>query len=222
MCGRFTLQTDFDLLAEFYGISDITMDFGYEFRYNIAPSQPVLAVVNDGHKNRFGYLKWGLVPSWANDAKIGYKMINARAETLDTKPAFKSLLMRRRCVVVGDSFYEWKTENGKKQPYRIKRKKSKPISFAGLWDRWEHKGDIIQTCTIITTKPNSLMSNIHDRMPVILPKEKEAIWLDRSVVNKEDLKALLIPYSDEDMEAYPVSTLVNSPKNEGVHLIESV
>ncbi|WP_078547749.1 SOS response-associated peptidase [Litchfieldia alkalitelluris] len=217
MCGRITIHENLEDIGRYFEIEELT-HLSYEAKFNIAPSQPVLSVVNDGKKNRLGYLRWGLIPSWAKDVKIGYKMINARAETIDEKPAFKQLLSRRRCIVVGSSFYEWKTENNQKQPYCIKLRDEKIISFAGLWDRWQKNDEIIHSCTVITTEANQLMTSIHDRMPVILPKDKTYEWLN-PFQTKEQLKSLLKPLPSEQMEAFPVSTKVNSPKNDGPELI---
>jgi putative SOS response-associated peptidase YedK len=221
MCGRYTLHADLENILQYYDVDEID-HLSYEYRYNIAPTQSVLSVVNDGRSNRIGYLKWGLVPSWANDVKIGHKMINARAETIDEKPAFKQLLSRRRCVIVGSAFYEWKRENGKKQPFCIKLKNEKLISFAGLWDQWKKNGEITNSCTILTTEPNQLMSGIHDRMPVILSSENTIKWLDRKIQDKSYLKTLLKPFNEEEMIAYQVNTMVNSTRNDGVELISPV
>lgn len=218
MCGRFTLTVDKEEIEKqlLVNITDYTP------RYNIAPSQPVLSVISDGMERKAGYLRWGLVPSWAKDRKIGYKMINARAETIHDKPAFKRLFERRRCLIVADGFYEWKrTENGKK-PYRITVNDG-IFTFAALWDRWkdEKGGDELVTCTIITTTPNELMNDIHDRMPVIVHKEDRDIWLDKTT-HVTALKKLLHSYPAEEMDAYEVSTIVNSPKNESVECIQSL
>ncbi|MFC0469122.1 SOS response-associated peptidase [Halalkalibacter kiskunsagensis] len=215
MCGRFTLaapkeQIEEQLLVEL---------FDYKPRFNIAPSQPVLSIISDGEKRKAGYLRWGLVPVWAKDPKIGYKMINARGETVDEKPAFKRLLGRRRCLIVADGFYEWIDE--KKKPYRITVNDG-IFTFAGLWDRWKSGDDEIVSCTIITTEPNKLMSDIHDRMPVILGEESRKVWLDPGVEDKYIVKDLLKPYPVEEMRAYEVSTMVNSPRNETEECIRSI
>ncbi|MBM7645894.1 putative SOS response-associated peptidase YedK [Scopulibacillus daqui] len=220
MCGRFTFVHELNDLFAYYNIAQI--DLPFDKRYNIAPSQNVLAVVNDGNNNRIGYLKWGLIPAWTKDPKAGYKMINARAETIDEKPAYRRLLKRRRCIIPADSFFEWRKANDKKIPMRIKMKDDSIFSFAGLWDRWENNGQMIQSCTIITTAPNDLMKNIHDRMPAILSKDAESAWLDRSIDDEDCLKSLLTPYDANQMEAYEVSTLVNSPKNDVEEVIEKV
>lgn len=222
MCGRFALIGDLGSVAKRYE-AIFQSDLEYHPRYNIAPSQSILAVVNDGKSNRLGELRWGFIPSWAKDIKIGYKMINARAETLQEKPSFQSSLKRRRCIIPVDSFYEWKKKDGKKIPMRIQLKSHEIFSFAGLWDRWEQNDKVIYSCTIITTEPNSVMSDIHDRMPVMLQsKEAERVWLDRSIDNLDVLQQLLIPYPAEQMEAYEISDLVNSPKNDFPEVIKPV
>lgn len=188
----------------------------------MAPSQQILSIVSDGENKRGGFLKWGLVPSWSKDSKIGYKMINARSETVDTRPSYKNLLKRRRCLIVADGFYEWKNEDGKKQPYRIKMKDDHVFAFAGLWDRWEKDDEIIHSCTIITTEANEIVSDIHDRMPVILPEEKHDIWLNPAIQDSSQLKQLLHPFPAKNMMAYQVSTLVNSPKNDVPEILNSL
>lgn len=219
MCGRFTLTASKEAIQESL---QLELFDDYQPRYNIAPSQPVLSVISDGDKRRAGYLRWGLVPVWAKDKKIGYKMINARGETLDEKPAFKRLLQRRRCLVVADGFYEWMKKDDKKQPYRITVNEGAVMTFAGLWDRWKSDDEEIVSCTIITTKPNDLMSDIHDRMPVILGAAEREVWLDTTIEDKHILKDLIKPYPAERMQAYEVSTLVNSPKNESEECIKSL
>jgi putative SOS response-associated peptidase YedK len=183
-------------------------------RYNIAPSQEVLAVVSDGEKITGKMLKWGLVPYWANDPKIGFKMINTRAETVDEKASFKHAFKKRRCFVLADGFYEWRKEGNKKIPYRFTLKSERPFAFAGLWEKWDKHGDSMYTCTIITTKANELVKGVHERMPVILPKEWEEFWLDPAIDDTEYLKSLLRPYPAEEMKMYEVSTAVNSAKND--------
>jgi putative SOS response-associated peptidase YedK len=219
MCGRYNLFSSVEILLERFELTNVDW-IEWSPRYNIAPSQEVLAVIQGEQGNKGGFLKWGLVPSWAEDPKIGYKMINARAETLSEKPSFKRLLTRRRCLIVADGFYEWKRMGSTKQPYHIRLKNGQPFSFAGLWDRWEKNGEKIQSCTIITTEANKLMKDIHHRMPVILTKEHEKMWLDRSI--GENVKEVLVPFEYHEMEAYPITSLVNSPKNEGSEIINSL
>lgn len=212
MCGRFSLMTDVNVILERFQIQEFD-PISYRKNYNIAPGQSILAVVNDGVKNKAGLLRWGLVPYWAQDPSIGYKMINARSETVDVKKSFKRLFTRRRCLIVADGFYEWKEERGKKLPFRIKLKNDQPFAFAGLWDRWEKNGENLTTCTILTTEANSIMKDIHNRMPVILTPETEKIWLNPKNDDPNLLKQLLTKYSSKEMETYRVSTIVNSSKN---------
>jgi len=222
MCGRFSLTVPIEEIIKLFVLANGD-ELDYVISYNIAPSQNVFSIISDGEKNRGGYLQWGLVPSWADNPSIGYKMINAQAETIDEKASFKNLLKRRRCIIVADGFYEWqKNQNGNKKPFRITRKDNRLLAFAGLWDRWEKEGTILHTCTIITTKPNEIMKDIHDRMPVILPEEAQKIWLDRTVQDSTYLKQLLTLYPAENMTAYEVSLLVNSPKNNQVECIQSL
>jgi putative SOS response-associated peptidase YedK len=221
MCGRFTLHTSLEELLEYFNIASMD-DMEMAYRYNIAPSQDILAIVQGKEGNRAGFLKWGLVPSWAKDPKMGYNMINARAESIHEKPSFKKLIRRRRCIIAADGFYEWKKEGSQKQPYYIRMKNQQLFSFAGLWDRWEHDGKILTTCTVITTKANDCMESIHDRMPVILTREAESIWLDRSVEDEALLKPLLIPYDAKEMEAFPVSSRVNHAKVDAADMIQPI
>ncbi|AQU80462.1 SOS response-associated peptidase [Planococcus faecalis] len=224
MCGRYSLFTDYAVLIERFTIETSKIDqHSYSKSYNVAPSQQVLSIINDGDKNRLGELRWGLIPSWAKDAKIGYKMINARAETVAEKPSFRNAFKKRRCLVVADSFYEWQRASAEKIPMRIKLKTGEPFAFAAIWESWTGPDNkIINSCSIITTSSNVLMESIHDRMPVILSKEDEKTWLDPRVEDIEILKTLLKPYRAEDMEAYRVSEEVNSPKNNKPELIEKV
>ena len=213
MCGRFTITADISALQESFpwlGISP-----GLEPRYNIAPSQPVAVVANDG-KNRLDFFTWGLIPSWAKDPSIGSRMINARAETLAEKPSFRSAFRRRRCLVLADGFYEWRDDGGKsKTPMYIRLEDGTPFAFAGLWEMWNAPdGSQVLSTTIITTEPNPLLAKIHNRMPVILPEKAHALWLQTGEADPKELSELLRPYPAEEMVAYPVSKLVNSPGND--------
>jgi putative SOS response-associated peptidase YedK len=221
MCGRYTLTVTSEQLIARYDVEE--WNHPYTPRYNIAPGQFITAVIYDGEKNRLGELKWGLVPNWARDASIGYKMINARSETLLEKPAFRNLVNRKRCLIPADGFYEWKRAGDKKQPMRIMMKNQEIFSFAGLYDTWvSPAGEKISTCTIITTTPNRLMADIHNRMPVILRRENEAMWLDRSNQNTVELLSLLQSYSSEEMTAYPVPAIVGNVKNDSPECIKSL
>lgn len=219
MCGRFTLATEDSIILDRFQLTDIPK---ITPRYNIAPTQEVLAVINDNETNRAGEMQWGLIPSWAKDKNIGNKMINARAETLHEKKSFKKLLERRRCLIIGDSFFEWKKEGKIKKPFRIQLKNGEPFAFAGLWDRWERDKETIVSCTVITTEPNELMSKIHNRMPVILTREHEEAWLDRNNTDVTFLQGLLNPYSQDKMNYYEVSNVVNSPQNDLLDCIKPI
>jgi len=222
MCGRYSLFADFQEIEERFGQATFDLE-DYEESYNIAPSQMVLSVINDGSKNRLGFLKWGLIPPWAKDEKIGYKMINARSETVHEKPSFRNALKNKRCLIVADSFYEWKRTGDRKVPMRIKMKNDELFAMAGLWEAWKTpNGKLVHTCTILTTEPNDLMSTIHDRMPVILKKQDEHKWLNPAVKNGDDLKRYMVPLEDGLLEAYEVSEKVNSPKNNDPELIVRV
>jgi putative SOS response-associated peptidase YedK len=222
MCGRYSLFADFKKIEDRFGEATFDVE-EYEESYNIAPSQMVLSVINDGIKNRLGYLKWGLVPSWAKDPKMGFKMINARAETVHEKPSFREALKKKRCLIVADSFYEWKRTEDRKVPMRIKMKNNELFAMAGLWESWTSpSGELVHTCTILTTEPNDLMSTIHDRMPVILKEEDEQAWLNPAIKTIDELKPFLIPLENGLLEAYEVSDKVNSPKNNAPELIAKV
>jgi putative SOS response-associated peptidase YedK len=192
-------------------------------RYNIAPTQAVITVTDEGER-RLEQMRWGLIPSWAKDAKIGSSLINARAETLAEKPAFRSAFKRRRCLIPADSFYEWAAgSGGRKQPMRVALASGEPFAFAGLWEEWTPRDGPdtpIRTCAIVTCAPNELMARFHHRMPVILQgPEAEAAWLDPAVSDPEVLQATLVPYPAEAMVAYPVSDLVNNVRNDSAQLV---
>ncbi|MFD1334861.1 SOS response-associated peptidase [Oceanobacillus iheyensis] len=211
MCGRYTLLADELAIKEAFGIQQ-SLDL-YEPSYNIAPGQKVLSIIHDGRQLRAGYMKWGLVPSWAQDPKIGYKMINARSETAHEKPSFKRLLSSKRCLIIADSFYEWKKEGDKKQPMRIYPENKKVFAFAGLWDKWQGDNDPLFTCTILTKQANQDMEELHHRMPIILPKDREEEWIDPKSYSSEDWKHWLDDIDQDKLVHYPVSTHVNNAKN---------
>lgn len=220
MCGRFSLSAELADIIERFEIENGEELVNYQKNYNVAPGQQILAVISDGKQNRAGFLKWGLVPAWAKEKSIGYKMINARAETVDQKPSFQRLLKKRRCLIIADGFYEWKQLEDTKQPMRMKLKENDVFAFAGLWDIWKNDEEVLSTCAIITTEPNEITQDIHNRMPVILQEEEESIWLNRTITDPALLKSLLTPYPSELMEAYAVSTTVNSAQNNGPQCIE--
>ncbi|AIQ25616.1 SOS response-associated peptidase [Paenibacillus sp. FSL H7-0737] len=220
MCGRYTITVTMEELMVRYFANDSTI-IHYAPKYNAAPMQQIPAVINTGSSNKLGELRWGLVPTWAKDDKIGNKMINARAESLLEKPSFKRLVSSRRCIIPSDGFYEWKVQGSSKQPMRIMMRDGGIFSMAGLYDIWmDPEGNKLSTCTIITTTPNELMAEIHNRMPVILKPEDETEWLDRGNQDTTSLIKLLKPYDQQLMRAYPVSTAVGNVRNDAKELIE--
>ncbi len=221
MCGRITFTFSKGELAgylkEQYHIESLQQDFDLP-RYNVAPGQDIISVINDGHKNRVGALKWGFIPSFAKDESVGFKMINARTETLFSKPSFKEAALTRRCVVLADSFYEW---DKAKQPYRIFTKGQHIFPLAGIWNTYKRaNGDAVHTVAIITTTANKPMRNIHERMPVILDEHSQKIWLDMYETDESILKNVLKPYKDDEVLMYPVSHHVNSPAHDDELCIE--
>lgn len=220
MCGRFTLFDTAASLAEAFEVAEVP---SLSPRYNIAPSQAVAAVriPPSGGAREVVLLRWGLIPSWAKDPSLGDRMINARAETAAGKPAFRSAIRRRRCLVPASGFYEWKRTNGRKQPYYIRRPDGKPFAFAGLWESWEGTGQAaVESCTILTTSANELLLPIHDRMPVIVSPADYDLWLSPEVRDPEELARLFRPCPPEEVTAFPVGTAVNNPKTDSPQLIE--
>lgn len=213
MCGRFTLTADLaDLQAAF---PEFTFAAKMPPRFNIAPSQPVAVIPNDG-RGVVDFFSWGLIPAWAKEVSIGSKLINARAETLAQKPSFRTAYRRRRCLILADGFYEWQTPAGSskqpKTPFFIHLEGRAPFGIAGLWEIWQSPdGSEIRSCSVITTEPNALMAKIHNRMPVILPRANWQAWLTPAEQRPEALAPLLRPYPAEQMRAYAVSRQVNSP-----------
>lgn len=220
MCGRFTITLPLDELIVRYLIMENRLA-KFAPNYNVAPMQFIPSIIEGKQGNRLGELRWGLVPSWAKEDKIGASMINARAELLPDKPAFRKLLTTRRCLIPADGFYEWQQRAGGKQPYRIVMKDGSPFASAGLYDIWtDPQGNKLATCTIITTEPNSLMAEIHNRMPVILQPAHEAEWLARDNTDTGSLLKLLQPYDAAKMRAYPVSSAVGNVRNNTKELLE--
>ena len=218
MCGRFTLRNSSDEIARVFNVQ--SFEAPLDARYNIAPQQTVLAVVQRDEGNVATPMRWGLVPFWAKDEAIGNQLINARAETLAEKPSFKRPLKSQRCLVVADGFYEWRKADGRKAPIFIHRKDDQPFGFAGLYDTWQSPdGQPLTTCTIITTTPNALLRPIHERMPVILPRRAHSLWLDPAKQDVDELVALLKPFAGDDLEAYEVSRFVNAPQNDSPECI---
>lgn len=224
MCGRYTITITLEELVVRFVMNRTSVPYNRP-KYNVAPGQMILSVIHDGNANRAGELKWGLVPSWANDAKIGNKMINARAETLLQKPAFRPLLERKRCLIPADSFYEWRKNaaDNSKQPIRIQLTGGSLFAMAGLYDTWlAPDGTKLGTCTIITTEPNELVADIHNRMPVIIRPEDEATWLDRNNRDVSMLQKMLKPFPAKEMQAYPVSSIVGNVNNDSPACVEEV
>jgi putative SOS response-associated peptidase YedK len=218
MCGRFTLQIPPEQLAEIFGLLDIPV---FPARYNIAPSQNVAVIrqTADGQK-RLDFLHWGLIPSWAKDKSVGNHIINACSETVGEKPAFRYAIKYRRCLIPTSGFYEWLAEGKTKKPLYVRMKDASPMVFAGLWESWKSPdGEVIESCTILTTSSNKLIEPLHERMPVILHPQEYSLWLDRETTDPEKLKSLYKPYPAERMEMYPVSPQVNSPKIDSPDLI---
>jgi len=223
MCGRFALISDTKTLIDTFGIapnSASTLPPAVP-RYNIAPTQPVAAIRlnKDGKQRELTFFRWGLVPSWSKDIKIGSRLINARSETVAEKPSFRTAFKRRRCIIPANGFYEWQRRGSRKQPVYIHAADNNLLALAGLWEVWRTPdGDSLQTCTILTTSPNEIMAPIHNRMPVILEPEDFDTWLDPGPQPDHGLH-LLRPYPAHKMTFYPVSTFVNSPANDSQECI---
>ena len=222
MCGRFTLTSNLDELQGRFGfLSEFTGSQFFEHgpRYNIAPTQPVLTVTNDGQR-RGELMRWGLVPFWAQELKVGARMINAVGETASTKPAFRAAFKKRRCLVLASGFYEWKKEGTRKLATYIYPKNGEPMAFAGLWETWKSpEGPVVQSCTIITTSANPFIEPLHNRMPAILSDETQALWLDPLTEDPAVLEPLLVPAPVELLTSHQVADTVNSVKNQGPECI---
>jgi putative SOS response-associated peptidase YedK len=220
MCGRFTQERPASELAEIFGAEPLVEDPGE--RYNVAPTDEALVVVQREERRAVTAYRWGLIPHWATEAKVGSRMFNARAETLTRSPAFARAFQRRRCLVPVDSFYEWKREGTFRQPYRVSRADGRPLVLAGLWAGWHDPltDAVRRTFTIVTTTPNEVLSDLHDRMPVILPDDAWSRWLDRSPADRGELNGLLQPMDEVALRIYPVRRLVNDVRQDGPELIE--
>ncbi|TYO95356.1 putative SOS response-associated peptidase YedK [Desulfallas thermosapovorans DSM 6562] len=219
MCGRFTLSVELSTILRVFQVQYKKESFIYSKRYNIAPGQNVPVITGPVDHRVISLMRWGLVPHWAKEVSTGNKLINARAETIDQKPAFKSSFIKRRCLVPADGFYEWKKQAGGKTPVRIILPDKEVFAFAGIWAQWQSpEGNITRSCAIITTGPNDFMRSIHNRMPVVLSGESACqIWLESNDV--VELKELLQPYGGL-MMAYQVSSMVNSPEHDHPKLLE--
>lgn len=230
MCGRFTLRTEPHEVAKHFELAELPL---FKPRYNIAPTQsaPVVRLDSATGRRVLDGLHWGLIPSWAKDLSIGNQLINARCETVTTKPAFRHAFRRRRCLVVADGFYEWQRQGKRKQPFYITSSDGAPLAFAGLWERWEppasqtacdvpSRAGSVESCTIITTAANERLRALHDRMPVILPRAAWSTWLDQAMEDAAVLQDLLVPSAADGLTMYAVSPLVNSPSTDDPRCIE--
>jgi putative SOS response-associated peptidase YedK len=222
MCGRFSLTQSAATIAQTFQIGEVPP---LTPSYNIAPTQ-LIATINRADQatpQQFQWMRWGLIPSWAKDAKIGNRLINARVETVAKKSSFHNSFKHRRCLILADGFYEWQKLENRKQPYYFQLQDSEPFAFAGLWSKWQTKErEIIISCTIITTAANELVQSVHDRMPIILSPEVYDRWLDPELTNSESILDLLKPYASEKMQAIPVSSLVNNPANDRPECIQAL
>ncbi|HSL16495.1 MAG TPA: SOS response-associated peptidase [Methylomirabilota bacterium] len=220
MCGRYTLTVDAALLAELFELEPLT---DLEPRYNVAPTQtvPILRSAPNGGR-QWARARWGLIPSWAKDESIGNRLINARAETAAEKPSFRSAFKHRRCLIPADGFYEWAKTGDGKVPHHVRFADRRPFAFAGLWERWSPpEGEAVDSCTILTTAPNELVAGIHDRMPVILPRDAFADWLAPEPLGPDAAGTMLVPHPADGMEAVTVSRHVNSPANDDPRCLEA-
>jgi putative SOS response-associated peptidase YedK len=218
MCGRFTLRQAPAAIRDQFDLDAVPT---VEPRYNISPTQSILAVRRTDEKKEAVFLRWGLVPSWATDLSIGNRLLNARSETAAEKPSFRSAFKQRRCLIVADGFYEWQTVAGKKQPVHFHFRDGRLFAFAGLWEHWNApEGSAVETCTILTTSSNDLIRALHDRMPVILPPVHYAVWLDPQFADTAILQSWMIPWPAEEMTGVPANVRVNSPRNEGPECLE--
>jgi putative SOS response-associated peptidase YedK len=229
MCGRFVQVSSPDLLVERFGVDEVAVP-AHEPSFNVAPRASVYGVrdrsEDDGRRRYLSELRWGLIPSWAKDAKVGDRMINARAESLADKPAYERAFRRHRCLVPADGFYEWQRRGPRKQPMFIHRRDGEPMAFAGLWAAWRagdgDDADWLRSCAIVTTDANDTLAPLHDRMPVVLEARDWDRWLDPTADDVHALARLLVPASNELLVAYPVSSAVNSADNDGPELVERV
>jgi len=219
MCGRFTLRTPLKDVLKLFDL-DADLSFDLPARFNIAPSQRIAAVrLDESGRRQLTLMQWGLIPSWADDPAIGNRMINARSESAATKPAFREAFRRRRCLIPSDGFYEWKKEGRHKQPFLIQVDDGRLFAFAGLWESWRHHDLAIESCTILTTSANPLLTPLHDRMPVILGPSDYQCWLDPQQ-DRESLEALMTTFDPGRMSLTPVAAVVNSPRNEGSQCLQ--
>ena len=214
MCGRYLLTAPGEVLAELFELDEKPP---LKPRWNVAPGSEVAVVRPRAEGGReLAAMRWGLVPAWAKERAIGNRLINARAESVAEKPSFRDAFKKRRCLIPADGFYEWQQTEGRKQPWLLRLRGGGPFAFAGLWSHWRdpESGEPLETCAILTTTPNELASAIHDRMPVILPRERHAQWMEASPADAGALQSLLVAYPAGEMEALAVSTWVNDPRHD--------
>jgi len=223
MCGRFAQPEPTEKVVEAFDIDQVSMEI--KPSYNVAPTHDVSVVLFDHHKglHKLGLMRWGLIPFWADDKSIGNKMINARSETIAEKRSFKRSFKKKRCLIVATGFYEWQKKGDKKIPVFVYLKDRKLFGFAGIYDTWKSpKGESVHSCTILTTDSSEKIKNIHGRMPVILDKNKEQLWLNNQNYDKEKLKQILHPYDDKKLDYHRVSRYVNSPENNSPKCVKAV
>jgi putative SOS response-associated peptidase YedK len=218
MCGRFSQQRPASELAEIFAAEPLVDD--PEPRFNIAPTDDALVVVQRAERRAITAYRWGLIPHWADAAKVGSRMFNARAESLTSSPAFRDALRRKRCLVPVDGFYEWRRDGTHRQPFAIAREDGRPLVLAGLWSGWRDPtaDRVVRTFTIVTTRPNDQMADVHDRMPVVLPDTAWSTWLDTALGDPAELQGLLEPSDEIPLRIWPVSPLVNNVRNDGPEL----
>ena len=221
MCGRFAQITP---VGDLVNIFEVTDSLPLQPRYNIAPTQDVAVVRAAGHQHQLALLRWGLVPRWAKDLSIGFKTFNARSETVHEKPSFKAAFKSRRCLIPASGFYVWDKLGKARQPYYMSRSDGRPLALAGLWEAWVDRlsGELLESCTILTTSANQTVGRIHDRMPVILEQDDCGLWLDQTVQRTEELTGLFRPAAEEILQMMPVSTYVNKAGHEGTECVAPV
>jgi putative SOS response-associated peptidase YedK len=234
MCGRFRLARKKEILEEEFGAEAVGDELAWAAmsspRYNVAPSQQIPVLRQDAlrqdsttPRRTLSPMLWGMIPSWSRDAAIGYKTINARSESAASRPAFREPLRTQRCLIPADGFYEWRREGKQKFPFCFTMADNSLFAFAGLWDRWRSpQGEIVESCTILTTRPNELLREIHDRMPVILSRRHYDLWLDPGFHSVTELRPLLAPFPAEQMRRYPVSQRVNNVKYDDAECAEEI
>jgi len=213
MCGRYRLSRRKQVVEEYF--ESVSEEEDWSPRYNIAPTQPVATIRQKGNSRILSTMRWGLVPSWATDIKIGNQLINGRSESVLEKPALRDSFRSRRCLIPADGFYEWKKSGKARHPFHFGMKDGSLFAFAGVWDRWKSPaGQVLESCSILTTAPNQLLDGVHDRMPVILPQRHYQLWLAAPATESGRLADLLVPFDASFMHSYPVSPLVNKPEND--------